>query len=79
MAIANAQTPDASALRLVAGLDLKHHPRQHTSPTGRWPMGRTARDDRPYRPSARSGQMAVTAHGVTSPRGGARRRLQQGW
>jgi hypothetical protein len=31
MAIAKAHPPDALALRLVAGLDLKHHPRQHLS------------------------------------------------
>jgi hypothetical protein len=57
MAIAKGALPDASALRLVAGLDLKHRPRQNTKPTGRWPMDRTARDDRPFRPRARSGQM----------------------
>jgi hypothetical protein len=57
MAIAKGALPDASALRLVAGVDLKHRPRQNTKPTGRWPMDRTARDDRPFRPRARSGQM----------------------
>jgi hypothetical protein len=39
MAIAKAHAPAAPALRLVAGPDRRHHPRQRTQPAGRWPDG----------------------------------------
>ena len=39
MAIAKAHPPDASALRLVAGPDLKHSPETTHLVTGRWPDG----------------------------------------
>jgi hypothetical protein len=67
MAIAKAHPPNGSTLWLVVGPGLEHHPRQPTEPTGRWPMDRTARDDRPYRPGAGRGQLSMTAHGVASP------------
>jgi hypothetical protein len=79
MAISKAHPPAPSELRLGAGLDLKHHSRQHLAhrPIGRWTARRG--DDRPFRPGVWGGQLSVTAPGVASPRGGARQRFQEGW
>jgi hypothetical protein len=70
MAIAKAQTPDASALRLVAGLDLKHSP--ETTHLAHRPMA-----DGPHS----QGRSALPAKGAAWPNGsdGARRGVATRW
>jgi hypothetical protein len=76
MAIAKPHRPDSSALAF-GGPDLsitRDNPPSPHRPMARWTA--TARDDRPYRPGARRGQLSMTAHVVASPGRGARQRIE---